>query len=102
MSHHSNTQPSRTAKQVFGEVQAIAQQSNVNDWYDTTTLAGDQLDQAASLFYAISMLLENNPEANPRIKDLARTGMAITDNAALNFEDQAARLDQVLNIKGAA
>ena len=57
MSCNSNTQKSRTVKQVFGDVQEIAHQSYVNDWYDTTTLAQEQLEQAGSLFHAIMVLL---------------------------------------------
>ncbi|TDV89199.1 hypothetical protein BDK62_12419 [Halomonas alkaliantarctica] len=102
MSHHSNTQPSRSAKQVFGEVQAIAQQSNVNDWYDTTTLAQEHLEQAGSLFHAIMVLLEKEHGANHRIKDLVGLGMTVADDAAARFENQAYRLDQALQLKGAA
>lgn len=102
MSCHFNTQPSRTAKQVFGDVQEIAHHSNINDWYDTTTLAQEQLEQAGSLFHAIIALLENQPELGLRIKDIAKVGMTMTDDAAASFENQAYRLDQTLNVKGAA
>lgn len=102
MPHHSNTQHSRTVKQVFGDVQEIAHQSHVNDWYDTTTLAQEQLEQAGSLFHAIMVLLEKEHGANHRIKDLVGLGMTVADDAAARFEDQAYRLDQALQLKGAA
>jgi predicted protein tyrosine phosphatase len=102
MSCNSNTQKSRTVKQVFGDVQEIAHQSYVNDWYDTTTLAQEQLEQAGSLFHAIMVLLEKESVTSPRIKDLVGLGMTVADDAAARFENQAYRLDQALQVKGAA
>ncbi|WP_075882075.1 hypothetical protein [Vreelandella massiliensis] len=98
-----STQSIRTAKQVMEDAANVATQSNINDWYDTTTLARERAEFDESLFYAISVLLkEASSSATSHAIHLAKLGSMEAGAAADIFHNQTDILNRLDNAEGAA
>lgn len=106
MSCHFSTQANLIAKQVLDDTAKVAMQSRIDDWYDTTTLARENLKYAESLFYAIDEILAasgvNEIAAKSHLQQLARLGCTQAGTAADIFYNQAAVMDEMVDAEGAA
>lgn len=104
MQKQFNTQPGLIAKKVLDDTAEIAMQSRIDDWYDTTTLARENLQYAESLFYAIDELLKapglNEDAVKSHLQQLARLGCTHTGTAADIFYHQATVMKEITGAEG--